>query len=65
MHLVAIDFGRARTLALIFAFVLGAVGGAAVAGLLPSSLLPPPWRLPVGGFLAGLGMGIALLSFYA
>jgi len=42
------------------AFVFGLVGGICLAGLLPPSLIPQRLRLPVGAFLVGVGLAIAL-----
>ena len=42
------------------AFVLGVAGGMCLAGFFPPSIVPPKYRLPLGAFLVGVGLALAL-----
>ena len=42
-------------------FVASVAAGFVLGGLLPERLLPKAWRLPIGAFLVGAGIALAVI----
>jgi len=51
-----------RSLLGIGIFVASVAAGLVLGGLLPEGLVPKAWRLPIGAFLVGLGIALAVIA---
>ena len=43
-------------------FVASVMAGFVLGGFLPEGLLPKAWRLPIGAFLIGVGIALAVIA---
>jgi hypothetical protein len=43
-------------------FVASIMAGLVLGGLVPARIVPADWRRPVGAFLVGLGIALALIA---
>ena len=51
-----------RLLLGIGVFVASVMAGFVLSGFLPEGLLPKAWRLPIGAFLIGVGIALAVIA---
>jgi hypothetical protein len=50
-----------RSLLGVGIFLASVAAGFVLGGLLPEKLLPKAWRLPIGAFLVGVGIALAVI----
>lgn len=50
-----------RSLLGVGVFLASVTAGFVLGGLVPESLLPRAWRLPIGAFLVGVGIALAVI----
>ena len=43
-------------------FIASIIAGLLLGGLVPARIVPEIWRRPVGAFLAGLGIALAVIA---